>query len=141
MKRADKSERSSDDDDAKDGGAGADAKKPMTSKMRLKGWRNAAAKSLSPKHHQKGVTSGDLYDGTHSPARKRPRASVALMKVYPNELEAQQEFDGFTEWLQTFELYRGKHSDVEFEDEGRCVGKFKVIRLSFVFTYYILEIH
>ncbi len=48
------------------------------------------------------------------------------MKVYPNELEAQGEFDGFTEWLQTFELYRGKHSDVEFEDDGRAVGKFKV---------------
>ncbi len=60
-------------------------------------------------------------------ARKRPaRTSVALMKVYPNELEAQAEFDDFTEWLQTFELYRGKHSDIEFEDEGRAVGKFKV---------------
>ena len=43
--------------------------------------------------------------------RKKPKATVALMKVYPNELEAQQEFDGFTEWLQTFELYRYKISE------------------------------
>jgi hypothetical protein len=58
--------------------------------------------------------------------RKKPKASVALMKVFPNELESQKEFDGFTEWLQTFELYRGKQSEEEFEDEGRVVGKFKV---------------
>ena len=58
--------------------------------------------------------------------RKKAKATVALMKVYPNELEAQSEFDGFTEWLQTFELYRGKKSEEEFEDDGRIVGKFKV---------------
>ena len=40
--------------------------------------------------------------------RKKSKASVAMMKVFPNELESQKEFDGFTEWLQTFELYRGK---------------------------------
>ena len=49
-----------------------------------------------------------------------------MMKVLPNELENQPEFDGFTEWLQTFELYRGKQGVEEFEDEGRVVGKFKV---------------
>ena len=58
--------------------------------------------------------------------RKKAKASVALMKVLPNELESQKEFNGFTEWLQTFELYRGKQGVEEFEDEGRVVGKFKV---------------
>jgi hypothetical protein len=58
--------------------------------------------------------------------RKKSKASVAMMKVLPNELENQPEFDGFTEWLQTFELYRGKQGVEEFEDEGRVVGKFKV---------------
>ncbi len=38
--------------------------------------------------------------------RKKAKPSVALMKVFPNELEQQKEFSGFTEWLQTFELYR-----------------------------------
>ena len=51
------------------------------------------------------------------------------MKVYPNELESQQEFDGFSEWLQTFELYRGKQADEIFDDESRMVGKFKVTYL------------
>ena len=59
--------------------------------------------------------------------RKKGKSSVALMKVYPNELEAQDEFDGFSEWLQTFELYRGKQGDEIFDDESRMVGKFKVI--------------
>ena len=48
------------------------------------------------------------------------------LKVIPNELESQAEFEGFSEWLDTFELYRGKKSDEEFEDESRVVGKFKV---------------
>ena len=59
--------------------------------------------------------------------RKKGKSSVALMKVYPNELEAQPEFDGFSEWLQTFELYRGKQGDEIFDDESRMVGKFKVL--------------
>ena len=58
-----------------------------------------------------------------------------MMKVLPNELENQPEFDGFTEWLQTFELYRGKQGVEEFEDEGRVVGKFKVKRFFFKFRY------
>ena len=33
-------------------------------------------------------------------------------QVFPNELEAQREFEGFTEWLQTFELYRGKQGRI-----------------------------
>ena len=48
------------------------------------------------------------------------------LQVYPNELESQPEFEGFSEWLQTFDLYRGKKSEEEFEDENRIVGKFKV---------------
>ena len=44
-----------------------------------------------------------------------------LTQVYPNELESQPEFDGFSEWLQTFDLYRGKKSEEEFEDENRVV--------------------
>ena len=59
--------------------------------------------------------------------RKKTKPSVALMKVFPNELESQPEFDGFTEWLQTFDLYRGKQGEEEFEDDCRVVGKFKVV--------------
>ena len=58
--------------------------------------------------------------------RKKTKSSVALMKVYPNELESQNEFDGFSVWLQTFESYRGKQADEIFDDESRMVGKFKV---------------
>lgn len=46
--------------------------------------------------------------------------------MYPSELEAQAEFDGFKDWLHTFELYRGKKSATEDTDESRIVGKFKV---------------
>ena len=50
----------------------------------------------------------------------------------PNVLfqESQSHFDGFTEWLQTFELYRGKQLEEVFEDESRVVGKFKVTRFA-----------
>ena len=38
----------------------------------------------------------------------------------------QPEYEGFSEWLQTFDLYRGKKSEEDLEDENRVVGKFKV---------------
>ncbi|XP_076179649.1 otoferlin isoform X6 [Ptiloglossa arizonensis] len=50
---------------------------------------------------------------------------TALLKIYPNELEAQPEFEQFKEWLHTFELYRGKKTGDEPEDESRIVGSFK----------------
>lgn len=50
---------------------------------------------------------------------------IALLKIYPGELEAQPEFEQFKEWLHTFELYRGKKTGDETEDESRIVGSFK----------------
>ena len=46
--------------------------------------------------------------------------------MYPHELEAESEFNGFKEWLHTFELYRGKKTGDAEDDESRVVGKFKV---------------
>jgi hypothetical protein len=37
----------------------------------------------------------------------------------------QLEYNGFKEWLQTFELYRGKKTGDDMEDESRVVGTFK----------------
>ncbi|XP_032668321.1 otoferlin-like isoform X1 [Odontomachus brunneus] len=75
----------------------------------LKSTANAAkfVSKLSPKHS----------------ARKTRK--TALLKIYPNELEAQPEFEQFKEWLHTFELYRGKKTGDETEDESRIVGSFK----------------
>ncbi|XP_026674830.1 otoferlin-like isoform X7 [Ceratina calcarata] len=76
----------------------------------LKTTANAArfVSKLSPKHACMG---------------KYPK--TALLKIYPNELEAQPEFEQFKEWLHTFELYRGKKTSDEPEDESRIVGSFK----------------
>jgi hypothetical protein len=51
--------------------------------------------------------------------------------------ESQAHFDGFTEWLQTFELYRGKQAEEVFEEESRVVGKFKE---SFFFIYETIQL-
>jgi len=53
---------------------------------------------------------------------------MEMYQVYPNELESQMEFNNFKEWLQTFELYRGKKSGDGDDDASRVVGKFKVIQ-------------
>uniref|UniRef100_A0ABM0MBF2 Otoferlin n=1 Tax=Saccoglossus kowalevskii TaxID=10224 RepID=A0ABM0MBF2_SACKO len=67
------------------------------------------AVKLSPKPHKKGKKS-----------------NAAQMKIYPCELEQVPEFNGFKEWLHTFELYRGKNTGEGAEDnESRVVGKFK----------------
>ncbi|XP_073975608.1 otoferlin-like isoform X1 [Rhodnius prolixus] len=64
-------------------------------------------------------------------AKLSPKAAVfreqntSKLKIYPSELEAQPEFEGFNEWLSSFELYRGKKTGDETEDESRVVGIFK----------------
>lgn len=40
-------------------------------------------------------------------------------------MEAQEEFKSFSEWLQTFPLYRGKRTNNSTDDENRTVGYFK----------------
>ncbi|XP_047040376.1 otoferlin-like [Helicoverpa zea] len=70
------------------------------------------------------------------PASPKPKASptlakknqiprAALAKIYPHELEAVPEYDEFKEWLHSFELYRGKKTGDDSEDENRVVGVFK----------------
>jgi len=49
------------------------------------------------------------------------------VQIYSSELEAQPEFNGFREWLLPFDLYRGKKTGDDVEDEARIVGTFKVI--------------
>ncbi|XP_060603707.1 otoferlin-like isoform X3 [Ruditapes philippinarum] len=56
---------------------------------------------------------------------KAHKAHIKRFEVFPNELESQPEFNGFKDWLHTFELYRGKNMGNEVSDEGRIVGKFK----------------
>ncbi|KAK7584153.1 hypothetical protein V9T40_005116 [Parthenolecanium corni] len=56
---------------------------------------------------------------------RKKRRKIAKFKIYTKELELQTEFNGFREWLLPFELYRGKKSEEESEDESRVVGIFK----------------
>ncbi|XP_059472296.1 otoferlin isoform X4 [Neocloeon triangulifer] len=58
-------------------------------------------------------------------AAKHLKPKTALLKIFPSELEAQPEFNAFKEWLQTFDLLRGKKTGEETEDDSRVVGKFK----------------
>ena len=45
--------------------------------------------------------------------------------MYNSELEAVPEFNGFKEWLHSYELLRGKNTGDE-DSESRVVGIFKV---------------
>ena len=54
------------------------------------------------------------------------QVDVCWCQIYANDLESQSEFNGFREWLHTFELYRGKKSGDVDDDDSRIVGKFKV---------------
>lgn len=59
--------------------------------------------------------------------RKKDRllSATSQLKVFPQELEVQLEYRNFTDWLHTFELYRGKKISGDDADESRVVGKFK----------------
>ncbi|XP_076663862.1 otoferlin isoform X3 [Andrena cerasifolii] len=74
----------------------------------------------------KSTANAARFASKVSPKQPYRRFSkTALLKIYPNELEAQPEFEQFKEWLHTFELYRGKKTGDEPEDESRIVGSFK----------------
>lgn len=60
------------------------------------------------------------------------QALILNVQMYTSELEAQSEFNGFHEWLHTFELFRGKKTGDSEDDDSRVVGKFKV---SFFLNY------
>lgn len=62
----------------------------------------------------------------------KKKLKSCFLKIYSNELEAQAEFNGFREWLLPFDLYRGKKTGDDIEDEARTVGTFKVTR----YTHY-----
>ena len=53
--------------------------------------------------------------------------TACLVQIYTSELESQPEFGGFSEWLHTFPLYRGKKMG-EADEDSRTVGFFKVGR-------------
>ncbi|XP_071963772.1 otoferlin-like [Antedon mediterranea] len=48
-----------------------------------------------------------------------------LIKIYKTELEFVPEFGGFTEWLRTFDIYRGKNDADEADSSDRIAGEFK----------------
>ncbi|GIX83574.1 otoferlin [Caerostris extrusa] len=50
---------------------------------------------------------------------------ATVAKIYNCELENVLEFGGFREWLHSFELFRGKRTGDELEDQNRTVGVFK----------------
>ncbi|KAL0280303.1 UNVERIFIED_CONTAM: hypothetical protein PYX00_001638 [Menopon gallinae] len=84
-------------------------------------------KDIKGKRTLKGATSAIRFVSKLSPksVRKKNDWKKALIKLYPNELENQPEYNGFKEWLHTFELYRGKKTGDELDDENRVVGTFK----------------
>nr|CAD7406990.1 unnamed protein product [Timema cristinae] len=47
-----------------------------------------------------------------------------MIKIYPNDLEAQSEFSGFSDRLTTFNLYRGTQVEDQIS-KGNIAGKFK----------------
>ncbi|XP_063235260.1 otoferlin-like isoform X2 [Bacillus rossius redtenbacheri] len=57
--------------------------------------------------------------------RRKRELGNATMKIYSGELEMQPEYNGFKEWLLTFDLYRGKKTGDDAEDDSRVVGAFK----------------
>ncbi|XP_050031171.2 otoferlin [Dermacentor andersoni] len=74
----------------------------------------------------KGASSAVRFAQRLSPKTQRGRIPQdGLIKIYPTELENVPEFNGFREWLHTFELYRGKRSGDDLDDQNRVVGLFK----------------
>ncbi|KAM6946073.1 fer-1-like protein 6 [Aplochiton taeniatus] len=73
---------------------------------------------------QEGETKKKHWKGKEQVLEQAPPpAKLATLKIYDKELEA--EFGSFEDWVNTFELFRGKANDEEGTNEDRFVGKFK----------------
>ncbi|XP_076834724.1 otoferlin b isoform X1 [Brachyhypopomus gauderio] len=72
----------------------------------------------------KGKDKNKVPPPESEPEKKKQK--IDELKVYSKELE--NDFDSFEDWLQSFNLYRGKAGDQEEQNEAddeRLVGKFK----------------
>ncbi|KAK5642921.1 hypothetical protein RI129_009088 [Pyrocoelia pectoralis] len=79
-----------------------------------------------PKFGFKTVGTATRFVAKLSPkAVRKVKPKYAHSRIFDMELEKIPEFEGFKEWLNTFELYRGKKTDDESEDDNRIVGSFK----------------
>ncbi|KAK6628981.1 hypothetical protein RUM43_002798 [Polyplax serrata] len=79
----------------------------------------------SERKRNKGATAKFVSKLSPKNDLKKNDVKTALLKIYPNELENQPEYNGFKEWLLSFDLYRGKKTGDDVEDESRVVGTFK----------------
>ncbi|GCC25918.1 hypothetical protein chiPu_0004330 [Chiloscyllium punctatum] len=91
--------------------------------------QNAKLKDTSSNLHVEGYKNDDEDDEKRKRVRMVERTTsqkldIATFEVYDKELE--EEFDHFSDWVQTFDLFRGKanEDDTSLDDE-RIVGKFK----------------
>ncbi|CAG2103855.1 unnamed protein product, partial [Medioppia subpectinata] len=90
-------------------------------------------KSLHNSAHHFGVNSKlrKSTNKTTSPKKNKDKTPVQtkhtsnLIQIYSNELELCPQFDGFTEYLQSFELFRGKRYGNDSDDLSRLCGIFK----------------
>ncbi|XP_059501966.1 fer-1-like protein 6 isoform X2 [Stegostoma tigrinum] len=95
--------------------------------------QNAKLNNTSSILHAEGYKNAITLDGEHDEKRKRvgvvekttsQKPEIATFEVYDKELE--DEFEHFSDWVQTFDLFRGKASgDDSSLDDERIVGKFK----------------
>uniref|UniRef100_UPI00398EED9F fer-1-like protein 6 n=1 Tax=Pristiophorus japonicus TaxID=55135 RepID=UPI00398EED9F len=95
--------------------------------------QNAKLKDLSSILRSTGFLNRISIPGEYVEKKKRDKIVkrtktqkpwLATLEIYDKELEG--EFDNFVDWVQTFDLFRGKASedDTSIDDE-RIVGKFK----------------
>ncbi|XP_024082111.1 otoferlin-like isoform X1 [Cimex lectularius] len=102
---------------------GKDARKDQQLQLNNGSIPQAEMGSLNDK---KGKISAKLAAKLSPKSGRPPRElNTSKLKIYTSELESQPEFEGFNEWLSSFELYRGKKTGDESEDESRIVGIFK----------------
>ncbi|XP_055909489.1 otoferlin-like isoform X1 [Eupeodes corollae] len=85
---------------------------------------------LSPKRGGKDLKGTPVSPNNETAVCKPPSTSIhsttdSNFAIFPNELEAQPEFNHFREWLHAFALLRGKKTGDSMEDENRTVGFFK----------------
>ncbi|XP_054723978.1 otoferlin-like [Uloborus diversus] len=106
--------------------SGKDARKAEKELIRLENQHQAGNLQIIPKRTLKGTSTAVRLAQRLSPkSHRKVMSEESLIKIYSCELENVIDFGGFREWLHSFELFRGKRTGDELEDQNRIVGVFK----------------
>ncbi|XP_022646249.1 otoferlin-like isoform X4 [Varroa destructor] len=90
-----------------------------------KDWWSRYFASIQSQQQKANTNKPNSDERFHSERLRSLCDQYSTVKVHASELESVADYNGFVEWLESFQLLRGRRTGDESDDERRLVGIFK----------------